>query len=128
MWHEGTGSESTLGRFSPNDFEIRFTERGSLAYHAFTDGTVIRVPFEVWDIGRTYTGTNINPNDPSDDVRLIPILFAGDRNVCEWKYDASPGSPFEGYPGSTQRVYALYPTGTYQDWEVRRTTPRRGRS
>jgi hypothetical protein len=117
MWHEGNGPEWTLGRFSPNDFEIRFTEPGSLAYHAITDGTVIRVPFEVWDIGPTYSGTNVNPNDPDDDVQMIPILFAGGRNECTWTYDESVPGSFGQFGGSTQRIYAYYPTGTYRDWQ-----------
>ncbi len=57
MYHEGTGSDGCCRGYAPQDFEIRFTETGSYAYHPFTTGNAIWVPFEVWDIGPTYTGT-----------------------------------------------------------------------
>ncbi len=60
----------------PYDFEIRFTAAGGVGYEpnafvtgAGTGGTVIPVPFELWNIG---IGT---PNDPSDDYRLFPYLI-----------------------------------------------------
>src|SRR3990172_8433412 len=72
----GTGSyESFLGRslrgdnFSrvvPFDWEMRFTARGSWAVKAFSTGEVVKVPFELWNIGSN------TPDDPSDDVRIIP--------------------------------------------------------
>lgn len=57
----------------PFDFEMRFTtpEEGSLGWWAFTSGTAEPVPFTLWRIG---IGT---VDDPSDDVRLIPIHFSG---------------------------------------------------
>ena len=78
---------------------------------------MIWVPFEVWDIGPTYTGTAVNPNDPSDDIQMIPVLFVGNRSTeCEWFYDPAVPGAFGVYGGSTQRVYAYYPTNTYDDW------------
>lgn len=77
-FESGSGSyqqflnRSVLGRSNgwtnivPYDFEMRFTAGGGYGWNAFTDGSVIRVPFELWRIG---IGT---PDDPSDDVRLIP--------------------------------------------------------
>ncbi len=118
MYHEGRGPEDVIGDFAPRDYEIRFTETGSYAYHVFTSGVAIQVPFEVWDIGPTYTGTNVNPNDPADDVRMVPILFAGQRGECTWFYDPAVPGTFGVFPGSTQRVYAYYPTTTYADWEA----------
>ncbi len=56
----------------PNDFELRFTTEGGKAWNAFTDGSVVDVPFELW---RTGVGT---PDDPSDDVRLIPWILDWD--------------------------------------------------
>jgi hypothetical protein len=60
----------------PYDFEIRFTAAGGVGYEpnafvtgAGTGGTIISVPFELWNIG---IGT---PNDPSDDYRLFPYLI-----------------------------------------------------
>lgn len=81
----GGGDESYAGRFRPRvfrgtnfsrfvpyDFEIRFTAAGGKAYMAFTTGSVVNVPFELWNIG-------INtPNDPSDDHRMIPWIFDED--------------------------------------------------
>lgn len=71
----GNGDFSTLRRWAaaaaPEDHEIRFTDEGGYAVHAFTDYTISHVPFELWNIGTT-------PDDPSDDVRMIPFLFAAD--------------------------------------------------
>ncbi len=50
----------------PYDFELRFTSEGGKAWNAFTDGSVVDVPFELWRIGVA------TPDDPSDDVRLVP--------------------------------------------------------
>lgn len=62
-------------RIGAHDFEIRFTAAGSVAgvrngypYENTTGVGPGTVPFELWDIG---VGT---PNDPSDDVRLIPYF------------------------------------------------------
>ncbi len=81
------GDESYLGRFVPRvfrndnfsrfvpfDFELRFTAAGGKAWLAFTTEAVIDVPFEVWNIG---VGS---PNDPSDDVRMIPWINDADGN------------------------------------------------
>jgi hypothetical protein len=55
-------------RFVPYDFEIRFTAAGGLGYMAFTSGTIVNVPFELWNIG-------INtPTNPADDFRMIPWI------------------------------------------------------
>jgi hypothetical protein len=51
-----------------NDYEIRFTEEGS--YAVCTDKKIIKVPFEIWDIGPNTV------NDKSDDVRIIPTIRA----------------------------------------------------
>jgi len=58
------------------DFEMRFTGdttnpgvEGSYAIEAFNDDNVFWVPFELW---RTGVGT---PNDPSDDIRLVPLII-----------------------------------------------------
>lgn len=67
--------ESNFERFIPYDFEIRFTPAGGKAFLAFTSGSIIDVPFELWNIG---IGT---PNDPSDDYRLIPWI--NDANADE---------------------------------------------
>jgi len=68
---------SNWDRVIPYDFEIRFTAAGGKAYMGFTTGTVVNVPFEIWNVG---IGT---PNDPSDDFRMIP-----------WVNDADGGDAF----------------------------------
>lgn len=51
-----------------NSYEIRFTAAGGKAIYAFTDDSVVDVPFELWFLANT-------PADPSDDVRMVPFLF-----------------------------------------------------
>ncbi len=119
MYHEGPGSEDVIDSYAPQDYEIRFTETGSYGYHPFTTGNAIWVPFEVWDIGPTYTGTTVNPNDPADDVQMIPNFFVGGRSTeCEWFYDPAVPGAFGVFGGSTMRVYAYYATTTYAAWEA----------
>ncbi|MEM1116305.1 MAG: hypothetical protein AAGJ11_07345 [Bacteroidota bacterium] len=59
-------------RAMPHDFEARFTGV-SVAIRA-SNNAVTSIPFEIWDIG---VGT---PDDPDDDVRLIPILHDVNNN------------------------------------------------
>ncbi len=77
----GAGPEDSIGGFAPNEFEIRFTDEGSYGYYGFTTGNLIKVPFEVWDIGLTPPG---RANDPSDDVQMVPVLFADGPIECEF--------------------------------------------
>jgi hypothetical protein len=69
--------------FGYTNYEIRFTEEGSDYYlgeigfslNALTADNELasdKLPFEVWDIGKT-------PNDPSDDKRLIIKVLDGSR-------------------------------------------------
>ena len=108
---QGTGSEPNIRLYAPNDFEIRFTEEGSLGFYTFQDGNIINVPFEVWDIGPTGTGAN----DPSDDVQLIPILFADGGGTCEFNYGEIAEEATFGYP-ATDRIYAYYPATSHADY------------
>ncbi len=96
--------------FAPNDFEVRFTERGSFAYAA-TGGSadvqrIFRVPFEVWDIGPTAPGS---ANNPSDDVQVIVRLTRTsiDADLC--RYDFS--QPSTGAGLATRYMTTYYPTG-----------------
>ena len=113
------GPEGSLGDFVPNDYEIRFTEEGSLAYHAFTTGRISRVPFEVWDLGTVPLG---QPNDPSDDVRMVPVVIvnAGEAQECTFAFGDSDGSGVNtgSTLGATPWIYAYYPVTTYADWEA----------
>ena len=120
-YHGGAeGPEGSIGGFAPNDYEIRFTEEGSYAVYPFVsavaDVIAIKVPFEVWDIGLTPPG---QPNDPSDDVRLIPALAPGDTPgvECEFGYFDEDGSAF-GVGPVTQWIYGYYATTTYEEFEA----------
>jgi len=53
---------------------MRFTAGGSKANMAFSTGSIVDVPFELWYVG---IGTY---DDPSDDYRLIPLVFDEDEN------------------------------------------------
>ena len=70
------GDPVRIAQVGDNDFEMRFTGSpgnpgvgGSWAWEWATDGRSYWVPFELWRIG---SGT---PDDPSDDVRLLPYIF-----------------------------------------------------
>ncbi|MEM1116306.1 MAG: T9SS type A sorting domain-containing protein [Bacteroidota bacterium] len=93
---------------APHDFEIRFTEAGSYAYHVIHDW-LVRVPFEVWDVGVVPPGTE---NDPSDDRQLMPLLASygstgaePDRAECVFGY-VVPAEPGSG--PRTQSVFGVY--------------------
>ncbi len=117
MYHAGAGPEEVIGAYSPNDFEIRFTEEGSYAYYLFGGFEAIWVPFEVWDIGPTATATDVGVNDPSDDVQMIPNLFADAGGQCAFDF-AEGDDPFGLGWGMSDRIYAYYSTTTYEDWEA----------
>ena len=111
------GPEATVGLFTPNDFELRFTAEGSYAYHPFTTGTALWVPFEVWDIGNTGP---FNENDPSDDIRMVPQLFSDNGGECLYAYGEIEDDAVDSILGrpATDRMYAYYLNAnhTYQDW------------
>ncbi|MEO0556707.1 MAG: T9SS type A sorting domain-containing protein [Bacteroidota bacterium] len=110
---QGTGSEALIGQYAPNDFEIRFTDTGSIGYWRFQGYQTIRLPFEVWDIGPTGTGAN----DPADDVQLIPVLFSDNGGTCEFAYGEIAEEATFGFP-ATDRIYAYYPSTSYADFDA----------
>ncbi len=59
-----------FNRVIPNDWEMRFTVRGSWALRWFEDDFLVKVPFELWNIGSNTT------DDPSDDYRCIPYFLS----------------------------------------------------
>ncbi|MDH4035602.1 MAG: dockerin type I domain-containing protein, partial [candidate division Zixibacteria bacterium] len=72
------GNDGVIGNC---DYEMRFTGDnsnpgvgGSYAVEAFEDDNVFWVPFELWNTG---VGT---PDDPSDDIRLIPLIIDWNEN------------------------------------------------
>lgn len=72
--NRSTNDGTRWGRIVPYDWEIRFTAEGSYAYDPFQTGRVFKVPFELWRLG---IGT---PNDPSDDVRMVPYVLDDDES------------------------------------------------
>ena len=120
---EGDGTDTSIGAFAPSEFEIRFTERGSVAYRPFQGpgGTPLahRVPFEVWDVGAVVPG---EPNSPVDDVRMIPLLLADDAGNgtgrCDFAFGEIPASESPFGVAETDRIYAYYPATTYADFEA----------
>jgi hypothetical protein len=58
----------------PFDFEMRFTAAGGKGEMAFSTGSIVDVPFELWHVG---IGTY---DDASDDYRMIPLVFDEDGN------------------------------------------------
>lgn len=123
MSHNATGEyllhpyggipEESLEHFAPNDFDIRFTSRGSYAIHLFGMRNVTHVPFEVWDVGPVGF---FNENDPSDDVQMIPVLLADDGDECTFGYGEIDDPMGLGLKIS-DRVYAYYPKSSYAEWE-----------
>jgi len=77
-------------RLIPFDWEMRFTARGSWALRWFEDDFLVKVPFELWNVGvATY-------DDPSDDYRVIPYFLsttggggaaATDPDELTWQLD-----------------------------------------
>jgi len=94
----GDGSKSRLERWInyaiPRDFEMRFTAAGGYGVFFFDNDMVATTPFELWDIGVS------TPNDPSDDVRMIPFMTnsAGETRG-EWGVNADV-DPYTGAPAS----------------------------
>ncbi|HUF11290.1 MAG TPA: T9SS type A sorting domain-containing protein [Rhodothermales bacterium] len=115
MYHLGAGPEAVIGAFAPNDFEIRATDEGSYGYFLFSSGNAIWVPFETWDIGPTGP---FGLNDPSDDVRMIPILFADGGGECSFGFGEADDPFGLGWP-LTDRIYAYYAVNDdYMAWEA----------
>ncbi|MBE2185838.1 MAG: hypothetical protein IAE99_03590 [Rhodothermales bacterium] len=117
----GYGNQSSENLLGAHDFEMRFTATGSVAatrqgaypYSGTAMTAAGTTPFELWDIG---IGT---PNDPSDDVRLVPYFldFAplGVWNLRTRDHEASGGTNdpltealFWGYPDNRTPGQAGY--------------------
>lgn len=69
-WARGGDNFPTL---IPNNYEIRFTQRGGKGWMAFTTGTLVDVPFEIW-----YLGPNLD--NPADDIRMMPWINDDNEN------------------------------------------------
>jgi hypothetical protein len=107
----GSGQLSRLTRSIvnavPRDFEFRFTDEGSYGWWKFEGSTTGPVPFELWDIGIA------TPDDPSDDVRLIPILYSDGHTSGVYEIsDQTPDRTY-GYP-ATDWVYFYFDSRGYE--------------
>ena len=75
----GSRNDIIRGKF----YEIRFTASGGKAIMSFTSQALVDVPFGIWYLAGT-------PNDPSDDVRMIPWIYDVDGdNVFNFQLDHS---------------------------------------
>jgi len=131
-----TRDGSLWPRLLSNDYEIRFTAAGGDAVWAEEFNTpaiagTFHVPFEIW-----YTGSG-TPNDPSDDVRMIPVILEGSdtAGVPTWGFqldhEASGGNndpysdwiyfymPADRTPGSAGYTAAMaaHPTTRDGAWQ-----------
>jgi|GEM_PF-2571162 len=78
----------------PDEYEIRFTSNDALAVYGYDGDIITSVPFELWNIG---SGT---PNDPSDDVRMIPVLRSNNAvPTATWNWGSGTDPKF-GLPSS----------------------------
>ena len=95
---------SSLGAY---DYEWRFTGT-SVGIRAFDDGVAFEVPFEIW---RTGVGT---PDDPSDDVRMIPWVCeeACGGGMDSLTFDIGTDHPVSGGANDplSDWVYWILPT------------------
>ena len=108
------GPEERIGTRAPHDFDVRLTEEGSYGFHLFTSKRAIWVPVEVWDVGPTGP---FKENDPSDDVRLIPVLYS-ERLTSTAECSFGYGEGLLDGRSFTDRLYAFYPVegATYADY------------
>ena len=78
-----TRNGANYDRIKGRHYEIRFTEDGGKGFYRFNSGNVVDIPFELWELGEIL-------NDPSDDVRMIPLLYdnpSGDPDVFDFALD-----------------------------------------
>ena len=113
-----TGLAPYIAQAAPEDYEMRFTDAcatfgACLGFYDLNGDVITSVPFELWNVG-------ITPDDPSDDVRLIPIIRPSPTSaapVSDWEdtFDDSQvldldgdGTPETTVPISHQ-VYWMVP-------------------
>lgn len=114
----------------PNDYELRFTAAGGKAEMAFTTGTMVDVPFELWNIGVN------TPTNTADDFRMIPwvndangdeafSIIAVDHAVSggdndpetDWIYWMEPTDKTPGHAGYDQWAAETPQNDTYTGHE-----------
>lgn len=111
------GDKDRIARLGAYDWEMRFTGSnsnpgvaGGYGVEAFTSGMAYWVPFELWRIG---IGT---PDDPSDDLRLIPWVI-GDGGDSLY-YLSAYGSDADGTcgPGGCEHSASGADNDPHTDW------------
>jgi hypothetical protein len=85
------GTASGLYRYietaAPDDFEMRFTEEGSLGvYVVLAENIIVQFPFEIWNIG--------DPDNPDDDVQMIasPVVGPCGKTFGDWNESITCGA------------------------------------
>jgi hypothetical protein len=68
-------NDSLWSKILTSDFELRFTQSGSIGCKIFNNKEIINVPFELWNIGYN------TPDDSEDDYRMIPWIFENVDNI-----------------------------------------------
>lgn len=104
--------ERNIANAVPFDFEYRFAEEneGSYGWYPFEAGgqTTQLNPFQLWRIGVS------TPDDPSDDVRLIPVHFSGGTPVETFAHPYT--DPAFGFP-CTHWTYFYFDSRGYDAYE-----------
>ncbi|MCH7498295.1 MAG: T9SS type A sorting domain-containing protein [Candidatus Marinimicrobia bacterium] len=102
----------TLETAGLHDLELRFTAEGSYGVWGFDfpGDTTGPVPFELWDIG------SATPDDPSDDVRLVPVLFSGGGTLAVYEISADTPDPALGNPATDYVYFAHAPQPDYDNF------------
>ena len=109
----GDGDISTLLRYfeaaAPFDYEMRFTENcatsgNCFGAHGFTDNVISSVPYEIWQTGIA------TPDDPDDDIRMVPFIFENPDTFPEWQYGTSQNNwPDDSTHLVSDLTYFMYP-------------------
>ena len=119
LFLEGTSNNGELWEnIIPYDYEWRFTETGGYALLAFTNFKVVKVPFELWRIGFN------TPDDPSDDIRMIPFIFDADGNdqfnlqAIDHPLSGGPDDPYTDWVDWTMPLNDTPGETGYYAWET----------
>lgn len=98
-----------LAQYAPNDYEIRFASDPAYALVDYSD-QIVNVPFTIWNIGNTGSAS---PNDPTDDIQMIPIVSS---SGCDFAF-GSAGNTSSSFPGwqATPSFRAYPATTSYGD-------------
>ena len=94
-----------VASLAPFAVEIRFTDGAQygLEFEISSSSEVWSVPFEIWNIGTT-------PDDPSDDIRMIPLLISEPGETeFDWANSFPREDPLLAGVSATSRVYAFMP-------------------